>query len=64
MGDPFRKLEFLEFVSKYVDKGTPVDVLYLDFKEAYDRVPHGRVILKVKALGINHFVAQWLNNWL
>ena len=50
-------LEFLEFVCKYVDKGVPVDVIYLDFKKAFDRVPHGRLLLKVKALGINGFVA-------
>ena len=28
------------------------------------RVPHGRLRLKVKAQGINGFVAQWINNWL
>ena len=46
-----------------VDKGIPVDVIDLDFKKAFDRVPHGRLLLKVKALGINGFVAEWINNW-
>ena len=41
-----------------------VDVIYLDFKKAFDRVPHGRSSLKIRALGINGFVAQWINNWL
>jgi len=57
-------LEFLEFVSKYVDKGVPVDVIYLDFKKAFDRVPHSRLLSKVKALGINGLVAQWISHWL
>ena len=47
-----------------MDNGVPVDVIYLDFKKAFDRVPHGRLLSKVKALGINGLVAQWISNWL
>ena len=56
--------EFLEFVFKHVDYGVPVDVIYLDFKKAFARVPHGRLLSKIKALGINGLVAQWISNWL
>ena len=35
-----------------VDRGEPVDVLYFDFRKAFDRVPHQRLLLKMKALGI------------
>jgi len=45
-------------VSLYVDKVVPVDVIYLDFKKAFDRVSHSRLLYKVKALGINGLVAQ------
>ena len=31
-------LEFLEFVSNNVDKGVPVDVIYLNFAKFLDRV--------------------------
>ena len=33
---------FLEEITKWVDDGSPVDVVYLDFQEAFDKVPHQR----------------------
>ena len=40
-------LEFLEFVSHYVDQGYPTDVVYLDFQKAFDKVLHKRLMLKI-----------------
>ena len=57
-------LVFLEYVSKFVDKGEPVDVIYLDFQKAFDKAPPCRLMLKVCALGINGRVASWIRNWL
>ena len=37
-------LEFLEFVTNYIDQGYPIDVIYLDFQKAFDKVPHKRLI--------------------
>ena len=31
---------FLEEITKWVDDGSPVDVIYLDFQKAFDKVPH------------------------
>jgi len=36
-------LEFLEEVTSAVDKGDPVDIVYLDFSKAFDKVPSKRV---------------------
>jgi len=30
-------LEFLEFVTNYIDQGYPIDVIYLDFQKAFDK---------------------------
>ena len=57
-------LEFLEFVTNYVDKGLPVDVIYLDFQKAFDKVPHKRLMKMVESMGISGPLLQWINNWL
>ena len=46
-------LEFLEDVTEYVDQGNPVDVVYLDFQKAFDKVPHGRLLVKIRSLGMD-----------
>ena len=57
-------LYFMEIVTKQVDKGLPVDVVYLDFSKASDKVPHNRLINKIKTHGIGSFVANWIESWL
>ena len=42
-------LEFLEYVTSAVDQGKPVDVIYIDFQKAFDKVPHERLLSKLKA---------------
>ena len=55
---------FLEDVTKWVDKGSPVDIIYLDFKKAFDKVPHQRLLLKLKAHGIGNGMINWIEKWL
>ena len=55
-------LQFVE--TDYVDQGYPEDVKFLDFRKAFDKVPHRRLLLKVKAMGIANLVANWIESWL
>ena len=57
-------LNFLEEVTKYVDEGNPVDDLYLDFSKAFDKVPHKRLVEKVKAHVIGSYIWRWIEAWL
>jgi hypothetical protein len=57
-------LEFLEYVNNYVDSGKPIDIIYLDFRKAFDKVPHRRLMEKVRAHGIRGLVANWIEEWL
>ena len=54
----------MEIVSKQVDKGLPVDVVYLEFSKTFDKVPHNRLINKTKAHGIGSFMVNWIESWL
>ena len=55
---------FLEDVTKWVDEGPPVDIIYLDLKKAFDKVPHQRLLLKLKAHGIGNVMITWIEKWL
>ncbi|MDZ1603208.1 reverse transcriptase family protein, partial [Klebsiella pneumoniae] len=57
-------IAFFEEVTKQVDEGKPVDVVYMDFSKAFDKVPHGRLMEKVRRHGIVGNVASWIKNWL
>ena len=57
-------LEFLEDVTLAVDEGKPVDVIYLDFAKAFDKVPHVRLCCKLQSHGVGGKVANWIENWL
>ena len=54
----------MEEVTSYFDSGYPVDVIYLDFQKAFDKVPHQRLLLKLAAHGISGNVLKWIENWL
>ena len=45
-------LEFLEDVTMAQDRGDDVDVIYLDFCKASDKVPHKRLLKKLWGSGI------------
>ena len=40
-------LLFLEDITKEIDEGKPLDVIYLDFAKAFDKVPHQRLLHKI-----------------
>eukprot|EP00061_Rhincodon_typus_P014629 g41771.t1 len=39
-------IEFLEEVTKQIDEGRVVNVIYRDFSKAFDKVPYGRLVSK------------------
>ena len=54
-----QSLIFFEDITKWVDDGSPVDV-----QKAFDKVPHQRLLLKLKAHGIGNDEINWIETWL
>ena len=40
------------------------DIIYLDFQKAFDKVPHQRLILKLKSHVIGISIINWIEQWL
>ena len=57
-------LEFLDRVTGCVDAGDSVDVIFLDFAKAFDKVPHRRLVSKLKSHGIQGKILDWISEWL
>ena len=51
---------FFEEITKCVDEGSPVDIIYLDFQKAFDKVPHQRLILNLKSHGMGISIMDWI----
>ena len=56
-------LEVIEDFTQQIDNGYPV-VVYLDFKKAFDTVPHQRLMCKLASYGIVSNVYNWSEDFL
>ena len=57
-------LSFLEKVTAAVDSGEAVDIIFLDFGKAFDKVPVERLLKKVWAHCIRGQLFNWISAWL
>jgi isochorismate hydrolase len=53
---------FLDEDSKIVNSKSCADAMFLDFEKSFDKVPHRRLIKKLKEHGINGLVVTGLNH--
>ena len=57
-------LEFLEELTAEADSGKHVDIVYLDFAKAFDKVPTAKLMKKLKVHGVEGRAAAWIQAWL
>ena len=57
-------LEYMEDITQAIDNGNDVDVIYLDFCKAFDRVPHTRPLRKLHGYGIRGSLFSWIKEFL
>jgi hypothetical protein len=50
--------------TRLLDEREPEDAVYLEFAKAFDSVPHERLLRKVKSLGLEGNVLQWIRDFL
>ena len=59
--------QLLEVISDWAyaeELGLPVDVIYLDYRKAFDSVPFERLLSKLEAYGIRGKIKEWIRNFL
>ena len=61
---PNKFVMFFEEITEWVYGGSSVDVIYLDFQKAFDKVPHQRLILNLKSHGMGSSIINWIEQWL
>ena len=57
-------LAHFDHITHLLEQGKSVDVIYLDFTKAFDKVDIGLILLKLKALGRSHKLGHWLHGFL
>lgn len=57
-------LEFFDDITKILDEGDPVDVIYLDFQKAFDKVPHQSLCQKLASHGLGGQLLNCIQEWL
>ena len=57
-------LEYIEDLTEAIDNGEDVDVIYLDFCKAFDKVTHRRLVYKLEQYGIKGDLLLWMKNFL
>ena len=48
----------------FLENDKPVDAVYLDLQKAFDKVPHQRLLTKLKAYGVSGKVWEWVADFL
>ena len=57
-------LGFLDVLSKAVDVGNEVDVLYTDLEKAFDKIPHEKLLYKLERYKVHKQILKWIKNYL
>ena len=57
-------LTMLECIFKAYDMSSQTDIIFLDFKKAFDSVPHDELLLKLRKIGISGILWFWFRAYL
>ncbi|BHF69028.1 hypothetical protein SprV_0301206900 [Sparganum proliferum] len=63
-GDIIKDLDRFDRWTRAVDGGNAVHAVYVDFKKAFDSVPHQRLLHKLSRTGIRGNLLRWIESFL
>ena len=56
-------IETIDGVARHLSDGNQVDVILLDFKKAFEKVPHSRLLYKLDYYGVRGKVNNWIKTF-
>ena len=57
-------LRILDDWTRAVQEGYQVDAIYTDFEKAFDKVPHNRLLQKLRSYNIDKDIINWIQSFL
>ena len=57
-------LLYINNIQQAISQGHQTDSIYLDFRKAFDSVPHMKLLNKLKSCGISGCLYKWFNSYL
>ena len=57
-------LQALNIWSDALSHHIPIDIVYLDYEKAFDKVPHERLVMQLEKYGITSKPLKWIRNFL
>ena len=57
-------LAHYDYILSQLEQGNNVDIIYLDFAKAFDKVDHGILLHKLRAMGIKGKLGVWIHSFL
>ncbi|CAM5075120.1 unnamed protein product [Natator depressus] len=57
-------IAFYDAITGSMDEEKAVDVLFLDFRKAFDTVSHSILASKLKKYGLDEWTIRWIESWL
>ncbi len=63
-GTVLQLLTVLDDWTRLLEEGGQVDVIYTDLAKAFDKIPHKRLLLKLKSYNIDNEIIDWIESFL